>query len=88
MIRHKIAYTLFGLSSLCKALAKLVVTKERTIVCDALSLPGWFILDECIIHHITVRHKGFPGFEWRYWSMPDEYCRQLRILKHKEKANA
>jgi hypothetical protein len=83
-MRRKLAYLLFGLSSLCKALGKLVINKEQTIVVDALTLPGWFVLDECIIHQINIGRKGFPGFEWHWWSMPDEWCKEMRRLKHRK----
>jgi len=66
-MRRKLAYLLFGLSSLCKALGKLVINKEQTIVVDAL--------------------KGFPGFEWHWWSMPDEWCKEMNRLKHRSQNN-
>jgi len=81
-IRQNIAYTCFSISSLFRGLGKMVITKEKSIVVDALTLPGWFILDECIIHHIQgTDGKLKNGFVWHYWPMPDEYCEQMQKLK-------
>ena len=80
-MRTQAAKIIFGLSSLLKALAKLVVQKDRTIIVESLTMLGWFIIDEQIIHQIKRKTKGFPGFEWRCWPMPDEYCKQMRTLK-------
>ena len=80
-MRTKAAYIILGFSSLLKALAKLVIQKDRTIIVESLTMPGWFIIDEQLIHHIKRKTKGFPGFEWRCWPMPDEYCEQMKTLK-------
>jgi hypothetical protein len=76
-MRQRAAYLMFGLSSLCKALGKLIITRERRIIVDALTLPGWFIVDDRI-----VCVAGIPGgFEWRYWQMPNNYIEQLDEMK-------
>jgi len=74
LTRRGIAKILFGLSSVCKSLGKYILTKEKTIVCDALSLPGWFILDKCMIYQIPLENEKLVGFEWHTYSMPDEWC--------------
>jgi len=78
-IRHKIAMVLFWLSSVLKACGKLVI-QDRTIVCDCLSLPGWFILDECIIYQTAISGK-LIGFEWTYRPMPEDWCLEMTGLK-------
>jgi len=62
-MRRKIAYILFSLSSLFKGLGKLIITKDKTIVVDALTLPGWFIIDNCMIHQVDLRSGKLIGFE-------------------------
>jgi len=78
-LRQKAAMVLFWFSSVLKACGKLVI-QDRTIVADCLSLPGWFILDECIIHKTPITGK-LIGFEWDYWPMPDDWITQMKILK-------
>jgi len=81
LLRRKAAMVLFWLSSVLKACGKLMMS-NRTIVCDCLSLPGWFILDECIIHQTAVSGK-LIGFEWTYWPMPELWIIELNKLKRK-----
>jgi len=69
---------------MCKALGKLVISKERTILVGALSLPGWFILDECIIHQAPLEFRCLKnGFEWSIYPMPVEWCEMMQNLKRK-----
>ena len=83
-MRHKLAHILFSLSSVCKALGKLIITREKTIVVDALTLPGWFVLDNCMIHQVMMSSKKLVGFEWHTYSMPAEWCREMEKLKSKK----
>lgn len=76
---NKLAKILFWLSSVFKALGKLCIGKY--IVVDVLSLPGWFIMDEVIIYESPLKDKKLIGFNWDYFSMPDEWCRQMQKLK-------
>ena len=62
---------------------KLVAPKEKTIVCDALTLPGWFILDNCMIHQVMMSHKKLIGFEWHTYPMPNEWIAEMEKLKAK-----
>ena len=70
---------LFWFSSVLKVCGKMVI-QDRTIVCDCLSLPGRFILDECIIHQTAITGK-LIGFEWAYWPMPEPLITELKTLK-------
>jgi len=87
LFRRKLAYLCFALSSCFRGLGKLIITKESTIVCDALTLPGWFILDEMMIQQLPLfnHHMLKNGFEWRYWPMPDEWCKVMQELKYPTK---
>jgi len=78
-LRHKAAMFLFWFSSILKACGKLVI-RDRTIVCDCLSLPGWFILDEMLIHQTAISGK-LIGFEWMYWPMPELWITEMKALK-------
>jgi len=49
-----------------------------------LPLPGWFILDECIIHQTPLKDKKLIGFDWHYWPMPDEWVKEMWKLKKGE----
>jgi len=80
-MRQKIAYICFHLSSLFKLLGKLARSKRKTIVADMLSLPGWFVLDECIIHQTPLKDKKIVGFQWDYWPMPEPWVKEMRGLK-------
>jgi len=80
MIRYKIAYALFGLSSLCKFLGKVVITKDHTIIVDALTLKGYFIVDCHMIKHTTLK----KGFQWETWLLPDQYIKDMNKLTSKE----
>jgi hypothetical protein len=71
------------MSSLFKGLGKLFASKEKTMFADVLTLPMWFILDECIVHQVSMSIRGIKGFDWHYWSMPEEYCQQMKELKGK-----
>ena len=79
MIRRKLAYFCFFLSSVFKSLGKYVLTKEKTILVDALSLPGWFILDNCIIYCTMLK----KGFQWEYWTLPDQWIINMNKIKEK-----
>jgi len=78
-LRQKAAMVLFWFSSVLKVCGKMVI-QDRTIVADCLSLPGWFILDEMIIHQTPITGK-LIGFEWTYWPMPEDWCREMKVLK-------
>jgi len=86
-VRLRIARACFALSSLFRFFGKMIITKEKSIVCDALTLPGWFILDEMMIQQVALsdHHMLKNGFEWRYWPMPEEWCRQMYGLKNAAK---
>ena len=83
-MRLKIALILLSISSIFKFFGKLVIPKEKTIVCDVLTLPGWFVLDNCIIHQVMMSSKKLIGFEWHTYSMPKEWCQQMDMLKSKK----
>ena len=58
-----------GMGKLCRG--------GKTIVCDPLTLPGWFIMD-C---HI-IKQTGFKnGFQWETWSMPEQWMQDMDKLK-------
>lgn len=82
-LRRNIAYTCFGISSVFKAIGKFVITKEKTIVVDMLSLPGWFVVDEHItwIESPIKDSKLKGGFAWHCWGMPDKWCEHMDKLK-------
>ena len=85
-MRFKIAHMLFSLSSVLKSLGKLIITKEKTIVIDALSLPGWFVLDNFIICQRVVNDDILRhGFEWLTWPMPNEWIAEMEKLKAKKR---
>jgi len=84
-MRLKIARILFSLSSILKCLGKLIITKERTIVIDVLSLPGWFVLDDFIICQRVIDDDILKnGFKWLTWPMPDEWIAEMGKLKSKK----
>jgi len=82
-LRNRISKILFALSSIFRACGKFIC-KDTTILVAVLPLPGWFILDECIIHQTPLYGK-LIGFEWKYWPMPDDWCKEMNILKRKVK---
>ena len=77
MIRRYIAYILFGLSSLCKSLGKHIITKEKTVVVDALTLPGYFIID-C---YLVKNTKLMKGFQLETWLLPEQYIKDMNKEK-------
>ena len=81
-MRHKLAYLLFGLSSLFKGLGKAVITKENMIVVDMLTLPGYFIVD-C---HLMKNTKLENGFQRETWRLPDQYIEDMNKLRRKRHA--
>lgn len=79
---RKLAKILFSMSSFFKSLGKIV--NGKTIVVDVLTLPGWFIIDECIIHMTPLKDKKIlSGINWEYWPMPDKWCDIMNELKRK-----
>ena len=82
-MRHKIAHTCFALSSVFKALGKVIIAKEKTIVVDALTLPGWFVLDNHIIHQVVLKSKKLIGFEWHTYLMPEAWITEMDKLKRR-----
>ena len=68
--RVKIAHLCLFLASLFKFGAKIMLPG---IIVDELTLPGWFILDCCLIKHVALNDAKLKGFELRSWSMPDEW---------------
>jgi hypothetical protein len=63
-------------------LGKLAIPKKKTVVVDILTLPGWFILDECIVHQVPLESDLLGnGFQWDYWPMPEDWCKELSKLK-------
>lgn len=82
-VRQKIAKICFWLSSLFRAAGVFIRSRDRTIVADALSLPGWFILDDYIIFMDALDDPIFKtGFTWHCWPMPDLWCDQMSKYKH------
>jgi len=81
--RTKLSNFCFGISSLFKGLGILFRTKDKTILVAVLPLPGWFILDECIIHQMPLKNKKLIGFDWYYWPMPDEWIMEMQKQKRK-----
>ena len=82
-MRRRIAYFCFFLSSVFKGLGKFVITKEKTILVDALSLPGWFIIDNCLIYQSNFNDGKLLGFQWETFTLPDQWITQLNNLKRK-----
>ena len=72
---YKIARLLFVLSSMLKAAGKLIL--PQGILCDCLSLPGWFIIDGMIIHQTPIT-GNLVGFQWDYWPMPEIELKKLK----------
>jgi len=83
-LRRKISYVCFSISSIFKFLGKVVIPKQKTIIVDLLTLPGWFILDNCMIHQIRLRDKKLVGFEWHTYDMPPEWIALMTKLKSKK----
>lgn len=74
-MRFKIACTCLTVASLFKFAAKMMMPG---IIVESFPLPGWFIVDLCIIKHSVFNDAKIKGFEWRSWGMPDEYCNDMR----------
>jgi len=79
-IKTRIVHWLMALSSCLKACSKMLL--PNCVVCDCLTLPGWFILDECIIHQTPIVGK-LVGFQWDYWPMPEPWIVEMNKLKRK-----
>ena len=79
-MRRKLSHMLLAASSWLKACSKKLLPKG--VVCDCLTLPGWFILDEMIIHQTPIAGK-LIGFQWDYWPMPEPWIIEMRKLKRK-----
>jgi len=58
------------------------------IVVDILSFPGWFIVDECIIHQTPIPDFKLIGFQWDYWPMPDDWTKEMQRLKNEFKKSS
>jgi hypothetical protein len=82
-MRYKLAYLCFGLSSLFLGLGKMIRSGPM-IVCDCLTLPGWFILDCHLIEQVPLK-GGLRGFDWHTYLLPDEYVKQMDKLKRRYK---
>ena len=80
-MRIHLAHLCFALSSVFRFFGKMIITKEKSIVCDALTLPGWFILDEMMIQQVAFNNTKLIGFEWKCWPMPEQWCEQMWGLK-------
>ena len=83
-IRLYIAYLLFTLSGFCKILGKFIITKEKRLTIDTLSLPGWIIMGNQIIKQSIEFNDLFVNGKClvvETWSMPDEWVIDLK--KHK-----
>ncbi len=60
----------------------MVISKEKTIVVDALTLPGWFVLDCHMIHQTPLLTDVMKnGFTWDTYPMPDAWNKQMDKLK-------
>jgi len=84
-VRRYTAYVFFSLSSICKFFGKLILNKEKGIIVDVLTMAGWFVLDECMIHQKDLANCKLIGFEWNVYPMPLEYVKMMRKLKRKER---
>ena len=84
-LRYNISCFLLWLSSILKSAGKIVRSKDKTIVCDMLTLPGWFVLDSFLIYQEPIfNSKIFKnGFSWKCYKMPDEWNIQMNKLKEK-----
>ena len=69
LLRQKIAYIFFGLASLFKFLGK-ITRSDVTVICDPLTLPGWFVLDGCLIEIVDYKGQKLKGSEWHRITMP------------------
>ena len=77
LLRQKIAYIFFGLASLFKFLGK-ITRSDVTVICDPLTLPGWFVLDGCLIEMVEYKDHKIKGTEWHSYPMPDDWCKQMK----------
>jgi len=82
-MRFRIALVLFSLSSLFMILGKRTISKNQSIVVDKLSLPGWFVLHNCLIRQKMSKGKAID-FEWLSWAMPDKWMKDMESLKRKD----
>lgn len=80
-MRYKLAYLCFGLASCLIGVGKFI-RSGPTVVCDCLTLPGWFILDCRLIEQVPLE-KGVIGFEWNTYELPVEYVKQMNRLMQK-----
>ena len=76
MMKYKLAYLFLGLSSWFKFMGKM--TLSRGIVCDVLTLPGYFIIDCHIIKQTGMKN----GFQWETWLLFDQYIKDMNRLKY------
>ncbi len=79
-----ISNVLLTISSYIKSLGSYIRTKEKTILVETLPLPGWFIIDDCIIFQEDYEGCGIKGFSWKTFSMPDEWVKYMDEFKSKE----
>lgn len=77
-MRYKLACACLSMASLFKFAAKIIAPG---IIVEAFPIPGWFIVDRCIIKHVVINDQRIKGFEWRTWGMPDEWCKDMEKLK-------
>jgi len=78
VMKYRIACLFLGLSSWFKFIGKAMVPKG--IVCDVLTLPGYFILDCHIIKQTGLKN----GFQWETWLLFDQYIDDMNKLKNKD----
>ncbi|MBW2636784.1 MAG: hypothetical protein JRC86_04555 [Deltaproteobacteria bacterium] len=76
-IRLTLAYICFSLSSLFKGVGKLMAGGGKIIVVDALTLPGWFVSDDFLVHIV----KSGVGVRWDNYRMPIEWIREMEEAK-------
>ena len=84
-MRYKLAFLLFRLSHLINYLG-IALTKKGKLssnVTDTLSLPGWFIINDCLVE-LVMLPNGKLGFDWCSWRMPAEWRSKTNELKQQK----
>jgi len=72
------------ISSFFKYLA--LKSSKIPLICDALSIPGWFVMHEHIIHMTVLKNgKLSNGTQWDCYEMPDEWCNTISRAMAKSK---
>ena len=75
-MRRKLSYMCFGLSSFFLGLGKFL-RGGKTIICDPLTLSGWFVIDCSLIKQSGLKN----GFQWETWALPETYVKDMDKLK-------